>query len=188
MAMPSDFPPVAGRCICLDTETTGLSARTDRICEIAAVEFDPHTWSTVARYHAYVNPERSVPYGAFRVHGLSTAFLSDKPVFASVAGDFLDFIADANLFIHNAAYDTRMLDAELGRLGLGPISYACRSVTCTLRAAERLRGRGGNRLDDLCRLYGIDLSDRTLHGALIDSELLVQVVRELGRRGAVFGA
>ena len=65
---------------------------------------------------------------------------------------------------------------------------SCRSVTCTLRAAERLRGRGGNRLDDLCRLYGIDLSDRTLHGALIDSELLVQVVRELGRRGAVFGA
>lgn len=175
-----------GRFICLDTETTGLSAASDRICEIAAVEFDPVTWRTGGRYHVYVNPRRSMPYGAYRVHGLSTAFLSDKPDFADVADGLLDFIGGAHLFIHNASFDVGMLDAELGRIGRGPLSDVCGSVTCTLRAAVALRGRGGNRLDDLCRLWGIDLSRRELHGALIDTELLVQVVRELSRHGARF--
>ena len=180
------FTRTRPRYLCLDTETTGLSARTDRICEIAAIEFDPVTWQTGDRYHVYINPQRAMPYGAYRVHGLSDAFLSDKPVFASVADGFLDFISGARLFIHNAAYDSRMLTAELSRLGHGPITDACDSITCTLRVAERLRGRGGNRLDDLCRLYGIDLSRRDLHGALIDTELLVHVIRELKLHGGIF--
>ena len=174
------------RFVCLDTETTGLSSETDRICEIAALEFDPVSFEEIRHFHVYLNPCRPMPYGAFRVHGLSNEFLCDKPLFKSVAGDFLDFVSDAVLYIHNASFDRRMLDAELARLSLGPLSQHVSDIRCTLQMARRLRGPGThNGLDALCDAYGVDRSSRAKnHGALIDTELLLHVVRALHRHGA----
>lgn len=174
------------RFVCLDTETTGLSSETDRVCEIAALEFDPVSFEEIRHFHVYLNPCRPMPYGAFRVHGLSNEFLCDKPLFKSVVGDFLDFVSDAVLYIHNASFDRRMLDAELARLSLGPLSQHVSDIRCTLQMARRLRGPGThNGLDALCDAYGVDRSSRAKnHGALIDTELLLHVVRALHRHGA----
>ncbi|MDO4938110.1 MAG: exonuclease domain-containing protein [Sutterellaceae bacterium] len=172
------------RYICLDTETTGLSASNDRVCEIAALEFDPETFEIVESFHTYLNPCRDVPYYATRVHGLTAGFLRDKPVFAEITDDFLDFVGDSHLLIHNSSFDTRMLNSELSRVGVPTLDMQCRSITCTLRMANALRGRGRNKLDDLCRDFGIDASMRTLHGALVDTQLLVRVVHRLVMMGA----
>jgi DNA polymerase-3 subunit epsilon len=162
--------------IVLDTETTGLSpADGDRLVEIGCVELINHIPSG-RHYHVYINPQRSMPEEAFRVHGLSEEFLSDKPLFAAVAGEFLDFIGDAKLIIHNAAFDIGFLNAELKKAGR-PI--LANEVIDTVMVARAKHPGSRVSLDALCKLYGIDNSRRTLHGALLDSEILAEVYLEL---------
>lgn len=171
--------------IILDTETTGLDPATgDRIVEIGAVELLNHL-PTGNNFHVYINPERDMPKEAEAVHGLSSAFLKDKPVFAAIAQDFLDFIGDAVLIIHNASFDMAFINAELGFLRLPSIPPE--RVVDTLHMARQRHPGAGNSLDALCRRYGIDNSKRTKHGALLDSELLAEVYLELigGRQTAL---
>jgi DNA polymerase-3 subunit epsilon len=163
--------------IVLDTETTGVEAANgDRVVEIGCVELVNHC-PTGRSFHVYINPERAMSEGAFRVHGLSDAFLSDKPVFAAVADDFLAFAADARLVIHNAAFDIGFLNMELKRVGQGPLEQG--RVVDTLALARRKHPGASNSLDALCARYGIDNSRRTRHGALLDAEILAEVYIEL---------
>jgi DNA polymerase-3 subunit epsilon len=162
--------------IVLDTETTGLSPATgDRLVEIGAVELINHIPSG-RHYHVYINPQRSMPEEAFRVHGLSDEFLVDKPLFGAVAQDFLDFLGDARLIIHNAAFDIGFLNAELERAGRRPLTN---EVIDTVMLARDKHPGARVSLDALCKHYGIDNSRRTLHGALLDSEILAEVYLEL---------
>lgn len=163
--------------IVLDTETTGVEAlKGDRVVEIGCVELVNHC-PTGRNFHVYINPERAMSEGAFRVHGLSDAFLADKPVFAAIAGDFAAFVEDARLIIHNAAFDVGFLNMEFGRLGLPAIAPA--RVVDTLAMARRKHPGAANSLDALCTRYGIDNSRRTKHGALLDAEILAEVYIEL---------
>ena len=171
--------------IILDTETTGLDPATgDRIVEIGAVELLNHL-PTGRTFHVYINPERDMPKEAEAVHGLSSAFLKDKPVFSAIAQDFIDFIGDAPLIIHNASFDMAFINAELGFIRLPPIPGE--RVVDTLHIARQKHPGAANSLDALCRRYGIDNSKRTKHGALLDSELLAEVYLELigGRQTAL---
>jgi DNA polymerase-3 subunit epsilon len=172
--------------IVMDTETTGLDPRNgDRIVEIGGVELINHI-PTGQSFHVYINPERAMPRAAFDVHGLSDDFLKDKPVFATIAADFLAFIADARLVIHNAAFDIGFLNAELARLSQPAITWD--HVIDTLALAKRRHPAGPNSLDALCSRYGIDNSRRVNHGALLDSELLAEVYIELiGGKQAALG-
>jgi DNA polymerase-3 subunit epsilon len=174
--------------IVLDTETTGLDpASGHRVLEIGAVEI-VHQSLTGKVFHVLINPERDVPEEAARVHGHRFAALKDKPVFASVADDFLAFIGDSKLVIHNAEFDVRFVNAELARLGLAPI--AMDRVVDTLALARKKHPGAPNSLDALCDRYRIDRSRRVRHGALMDAEILVEVYCELtgGRqRALVFG-
>jgi DNA polymerase-3 subunit epsilon len=163
--------------IVLDTETTGLEpAEGHRIVEIGAVELLNHM-PTGRTFHKYINPQRAMPEEAFRIHGLSDDFLRDKPVFAEVAAEFVAFIGDARLVIHNAAFDMKFINAELSWLDLVPIPVE-RAVDTVAIARRRFPGAQAS-LDALCRRFGIDNSGRTLHGALLDSELLAEVYLEL---------
>jgi DNA polymerase-3 subunit epsilon len=163
--------------IVLDTETTGLDPATgDRIVELGAVEIVNHM-PTGRTFHAYVNPQREVPEEAVGVHGLTAAFLADKPVFAEVAPAFAAFLDDARVVIHNAAFDIRFLNAELGWCGRPSIPWA--RALCTLELAKRRFPGANNTLDALCRRFGVDNPNRTKHGALLDSELLAEVYLEL---------
>lgn len=173
--------------ICLDTETTGFDPNDgDRIVEIGAVELFNHM-PTGKNYHQYINPERSMPKEAFDVHGLGDDFLRDKPVFAKIGQDFLDFIGpDSKLVIHNAAFDMKFLNAELSKAGLPQITNS-RAVDTLAMARRKFPGSPAT-LDALCRRFGIDNSHRTLHGALLDSEILAEVYLELlGGRQPGFG-
>ncbi|WP_029012509.1 DNA polymerase III subunit epsilon [Niveispirillum irakense] len=162
--------------IILDTETTGLDALNgDRLVEIGCVETINHV-ATGRHYHVYINPERDMPAEAEAVHGLSATFLADKPIFAAVVGDFLDFIADSPLVIHNATFDMGFLNAELARLGMPKLTNP---VTDTVKIARRRFPGAAASLDALCRRFEIDNSNRTLHGALLDAELLAEVYLEL---------
>ncbi len=170
--------------IILDTETTGLDPlQGHRVVEIGALELVNHV-PTGRTFHAYINPERPVPAEAEAVHGLNTAFLKDKPVFSKIAGDFLEFIADSVIVIHNASFDLGFINAELAWVGMGPITPD-RAVD-TLYLARQKHPMGPNSLDALCKRYGIDNSRRSKHGALLDSELLADVYIELigGRQTA----
>lgn len=163
--------------IVLDTETTGVEANAgDRIVEIGCVELINHCPSGRS-FHCYLNPQRPMSEGAFRVHGLSDAFLADKPLFAGVADEFESFVGDAKLVIHNAAFDIGFLNMELKRIGRGPLDPA--RVVDTLALARRKHPGAGNSLDALCNRYGIDNSRRTRHGALLDAEILAEVYIEL---------
>jgi DNA polymerase III subunit epsilon len=163
--------------IVLDTETTGLDPRKGhRVVEIGCVEL-LNRIPTGETFHRYLNPERDMPEEAFRVHGLSAAFLADKSVFASVAADFVKFVDGAKIVAHNAQFDLRFLNAELNRLGIGPIPPS--RVTDTLALARRKFPRAANSLDALCLRYDIDTLERSKHGALLDAELLAEVYREL---------
>jgi DNA polymerase-3 subunit epsilon len=163
--------------IVLDTETTGFEPEQgDRIVEIGAVELFNHV-PTGKTYHQYINPERSMPQEAFEVHGLGDDFLRDKPVFADVAQAFVDFIGDAQLVIHNAAFDMKFLNAELSWVNRGSIPFD-RAIDTLAIARRRFPGSPAS-LDALCRRFGIDNSSRTLHGALLDSEILAEVYLEL---------
>ena len=154
--------------IVLDTETTGFDPESgDRIVEIGAVELMGHM-ATGRTYHQYINPERSMPEEAFQVHGLGDEFLSDKPKFAEVGHAFLEFIGDAKLVIHNAAFDIKFLNAELKWMGLPQIPW--NQAIDTLEIARKRFPGSPASLDALCRRFNIDNSSRTLHGALLDSE------------------
>lgn len=164
--------------IVLDTETTGFDPETgDRIVEIGAVELYNHM-PTGRTYHQYINPERGMPQEAFEVHGLGDEFLADKPVFKLIAQEFLDFVADdARLVIHNASFDMKFLNAELGWCGLPRIAMD-RALDTVAMARKKFPGSPAS-LDALCRRFNIDNSSRTLHGALLDSEILAEVYLEL---------
>lgn len=163
--------------IVLDTETTGLDPkRGDRIIEIGCVEL-LNRIPTGREYHCYICPERDVPAEAEAVHGLSTAFLKDKPVFSAIVQDFLEFIAEDTLVIHNASFDMGFLNFELERVDRTKIGNG--RVVDTLMLARRKHPSGPNSLDALCKRYGIDNSKRTKHGALMDSLLLAVVYVEL---------
>lgn len=172
--------------IVLDTETTGFDPETgDRIVEIGAVELMGHM-ATGRTYHQYINPERGMPDEAFQVHGLGDEFLRDKPKFAEVGQAFVDFIGDAKLIIHNAAFDIKFLNAELKWMGLPAIPWEQAIDTLEI-ARKRFPGSPAS-LDALCRRFNIDNTARTLHGALLDSEILAEVYLELiGGRQPDFG-
>ncbi|WP_224824270.1 DNA polymerase III subunit epsilon [Cognatishimia sp. MH4019] len=163
--------------IVLDTETTGFEpGEGDRIVEIGAVELWNHV-ATGKTYHQYINPERSMPQAAFEVHGLGDDFLRDKPVFADIAQAFVDFIGEAKLVIHNAAFDMKFLNAELGWVKR-PTLPMDQAIDTLMIARKKFPGSPAS-LDALCRRFGIDNSSRTLHGALLDSEILAEVYLEL---------
>ncbi|HUF86061.1 MAG TPA: DNA polymerase III subunit epsilon [Thermohalobaculum sp.] len=163
--------------IVLDTETTGLDpADGHRIVEIGAIEL-VNLLPTGRIYHQFINPERPVPREATAVHGHTDAFLADKPVFAAIAPAFLAFIGDARLVIHNAAFDLRMLNAELARIGAAPLAHS-RALDTLETARARFPGAPAS-LDALCRRFAIDNAGREKHGALLDCELLAEVYLEL---------
>ena len=185
--------------IVLDTETTGFDPESgDRIVEIGAIELWNHV-ATGETYHVYINPERSMPAEAFGVHGIGPDLLEppqnpeagqvtlkDKPVFAKVGQAFRDFVGDARLVIHNASFDMKFLNAELGWMGLSHIPMEQALDTLAI-ARKRFPGSPAS-LDALCRRFNIDNSNRVLHGALLDSEILAEVYLELiGGRQPDFG-
>ena len=163
--------------IVLDTETTGLSPKEGhRLVEIGCLELINYL-PTGNVFHVYINPERDMPAEAFKIHGLSDEFLSDKPVFKDVAQEFLDFISDSRLIIHNASFDMNFLRHEMKAIGVSAFKH--NEVLDTLLEARKKHPGSPNSLDALCRRYNIDNSNRTLHGALLDSELLAEVYLEL---------
>lgn len=163
--------------IVLDTETTGLDPQDGhRIVEIGAVELFSHL-PTGRTFHVYLNPQRSMPREAQAIHGLDDAFLRNQPLFSSVAADFIEFISDAPLVIHNAGFDVNFLNAELTRTGYAPLSMS-RCVNTLDLARSKFPGAQCS-LDALCKRFGVDSSARTFHGALLDSELLAEVYLEL---------
>lgn len=167
---------MSNRQVVLDTETTGLEvSQGHRIIEIGCVEL-VNRRPTGRHYHQYIQPEREIDAGALEVHGITPEFLADKPVFARVAREFVDFIRGAELVIHNAPFDVGFIDAELKRLDTGHPRTAdlCRITDSLLLARNKHPGQRNN-LDALCQRYGIDNSNRTLHGALLDAEILAEV-------------
>lgn len=172
--------------IALDTETTGLNPKSGhRVVEIGCVEMINHI-ATGEVFHAYINPKRDMPEEAFKVHGLSEEFLKDYPVFADVTDGFIDFIGDAPLVIHNAAFDMGFLNWELENLKKPPLDMS-RAIDTVKMARKKFPGAQAN-LDALCRRFGIDNSNRELHGALLDAQLLADVYLELmGGRQTGFG-
>ncbi len=172
--------------IIFDTETTGLDANSDRIIEIGAVEL-VNRFSTGRTFHVYINPQgKEIHADAQRVHGISMADLADKPPFQDIADQFAEFVEGAKLIAHNASFDIGFINAEFARLDLPPVTND--RVIDTLQLARRKHPMGPNSLDALCKRYGIDNSHRTLHGALLDAELLAEVYLELvGGRQAALG-
>jgi DNA polymerase III subunit epsilon len=163
--------------IVLDTETTGLDPlRGDRLVEIGCVEIF-NRMPTGQTFHRYINPQRDVPREAFEVHGLSTEFLADKPLFSAVVDEFLTFVGDAPLVIHNASFDIGFINAELEKVSR--VAIPRERLVDTLLLARRKHPGVSNRLDDLCSRYAIDNSHRTKHGALLDAELLAEVYVDL---------
>ena len=169
------------RQVILDTETTGLDPRDGhRIIEIGGIEMVGRRM-TDSHWHRYLNPDRDSDEGALKVHGLTRDFLADKPRFEDVVQDFLDFIADAEVIIHNAPFDVGFLDAELARLGRPGLAEHCASITDSLRMAREMHPGKRNSLDVLCERYGISNQHRVLHGALLDAGLLAEVYLAMTR-------
>jgi DNA polymerase-3 subunit epsilon len=172
--------------IILDTETTGFNSRgDDRIVEIACLEiFNKKVTSNV--FHSYINPLRDIPLNATRIHNITTDMVKDKPTFNLIAQDFLDFVQDDPLIIHNAPFDMGFINAELERCNLNPLSNM-QAIDTLVMARKKFPG-SNNTLDGLCKRYKIDLSNRQFHGALIDCDLLVQVYIELlgGKQKTLF--
>jgi DNA polymerase-3 subunit epsilon len=169
------------RQVFLDTETTGLyPAQGHRIIEIAAVEAINRR-VTNNHFHVYLNPDREIDAAAQEVHGITLEFLQDKPRFADVVSALLDFVADAELVIHNAPFDMGFLNAELGKIDRENLEKTAGNIIDTLKMAKEMRPGQRNNLDALCRHFGIDNSKRTLHGALLDAELLAEVYMAMTR-------
>ena len=169
------------RQIFLDTETTGLyPSQGHRIIEIAGVEVI-NRQLTRNHFHVYLNPDREIDPAAQEVHGITLEFLQDKPRFNDIADEFLDFVKGSELIIHNAPFDVGFLNAELGRIDKANIEEVSAGIIDTLKLAKDMRPGQRNSLDALCRHYGIDNSKRTLHGALLDAELLADVYLAMTR-------
>jgi len=169
------------RQIFLDTETTGLEHKLGhRIIEIGCVEMKNRRL-TRQHLHYYLNPDRDIDEGALSVHGITIDFLQDKPRFSDIAAEFLDFIQGAELIIHNASFDIGFLNAELAMIDKPPIETVCHSVLDTLSMARELYPGKKNNLDALCERYSIDNTRRTLHGALLDAEILAEVYLAMTR-------
>lgn len=169
------------RQVVLDTETTGLEWRQgERVIEIGCVELLGRRL-TGRHFHRYLNPERAIGAGAQAVHGLSDEFLADKPRFAEIADELLEFIRGAELIIHNAPFDVGFLDNELALIGREPLKAVCDSITDTLKMARDMRPGKKNGLNALCAEFGVDNSGRQLHGALLDAELLAEVYLAMTR-------
>jgi DNA polymerase III subunit epsilon len=172
---------MANRQIVLDTETTGLNARLgDRVIEIGCVEVLSRR-VTERTFHRYVNPEREIEEGAARVHGIDREYLADKPKFAAIAAEFLDYVRDAELVIHNAEFDVEFLDRELELAGFGKLQQYVSNVVDSLALARELHPAKKNSLDALCERYAVEHSHRTLHGALLDARLLAEVYLAMTR-------
>lgn len=169
------------RHVAVDTETTGFTS--PRVIELAAVEFDPETGRPLSRFHSYLDPEGTpIEAGALRVHGIDAAMLIGQPTFGRIAATFLRFVAGARVYAHNAPFDRRMLDLELARVGRPGVETIADGLVCTLALSHQvLPDLKRRRLDALCDHFGIDRSGRERHGALIDCELLAQVVPRLNR-------
>ena len=171
----------APRQIILDTETTGLNAKGgDRVIEIGCIEMRSRR-VTENHFHRYVNPERKSEEGAARVHGIADEFLTDKPKFAEIAKEFVDYVRGAELIIHNAGFDVEFLDLELERAGLGKFADHVAGVVDSLAMARELHPGKRNSLDALCERYAVDNAHRTLHGALLDARLLAEVYLAMTR-------
>lgn len=169
------------RQIFLDTETTGLyHAQGHRVIEIAAVEV-VNRRLTKHHFHYYLNPDREIDQGAQEVHGITLDFLQDKPRFAEISNELIAFIADSELIMHNAPFDVGFLNCELGLIGQRKVEAITAKITDTLKMAKELRPGQRNNLDALCKYFGIDNSRRTLHGALLDAELLADVYMAMTR-------
>lgn len=169
------------RKVILDTETTGLDHRTgDRVVEIGCVELLGRQL-TGQRFHAYINPGREVPQGAIAIHGLTNEFLADKPKFADIAAEFMEFVRGAELVIHNAAFDVGFLNNELSLLKHESIEQLCGDIVDTLLMAREMRPGKKNNLNALCSEFGVDNSGRQQHGALLDAELLAEVYLAMTR-------
>ena len=169
------------RQIFLDTETTGLDPNQGhRVIEIAAVEMN-NRQLTNNRYHTYLNPERDIDSAAQEVHGITLDFLQDKPLFNDISNDFLSFIKDAEIIIHNAPFDVGFLNMELGKVSLSKLETYVSSIFDSLLLAKEIRPGQRNNLDALCKSYGIDNTSRTLHGALLDAQLLSDVYLAMTR-------
>ena len=172
---------MAARQIILDTETTGLNARLgDRVIEIGCIEL-VNRRPTGNHFHRYLNPGRDIDEGASKVHGLTREDLADKPRFAEIANEFVDYVRGAELVIHNAPFDVEFLDRELELVGLGKLSSHCAGVVDTLAMARELHPGKKNNLNALCERYAVDNSRRTLHGALLDASLLSEVYLAMTR-------
>ena len=169
------------RQIFLDTETTGLDPNQGhRIIEIAAVEMS-NRQLTNNQYHTYLNPERDIDLAAQEVHGITIDFLQDKPLFNDISNDFLGFIKDAEIIIHNAPFDVGFLNMELGKVSLKKLETYVSSIFDSLLLAKEIRPGQRNNLDALCKSYGVDNTSRTLHGALLDAQLLSDVYLAMTR-------
>ncbi len=169
------------RQIMLDTETTGLDpALGHRVIEIGCVEMLGRRL-TGQRFHSYINPEREIDAGAMQVHGITNERVAGEPVFGAIAAELIDFIRGAELVIHNAAFDIGFLNQEFSLLGLEPVATVCGGVIDTLKMAREMRPGRKNNLDALCKDFGVDNSNRQLHGALLDAELLAEVYLAMTR-------
>ena len=169
------------RHIFLDTETTGLYANQGhRIIEIAAIEI-VNRRPTNNSFHFYINPDREIDPAAQEVHGITLDFLQDKPRFTEIASDFLRFVKDSTLIIHNAPFDIGFINMELGLIEKPPVEEVVDSIIDTLKMAKDMRPGQRNSLDALCRFYNIDNSQRSLHGALLDAQLLAEVYLAMTR-------
>jgi DNA polymerase-3 subunit epsilon len=169
------------RQIVLDTETTGLHANLgDRVIEIGCVEIVDRAL-TAKDFHSYLNPQRDSDPEALKVHGLTTDFLADKPVFADIAVALAEYLQGAEIIIHNAAFDTAFLDAEFGRLHLPPLAEVAGSIVDTVRMARELHPGKRANLDALCERFGVSNAHRNLHGALLDARLLAEVYLAMTR-------
>jgi DNA polymerase-3 subunit epsilon len=173
--------------IVLDTETTGLDPKSHRIVELACIELVNHL-PTGAKLHKLINPEMDIPAESAAIHGITNAKVKDAPVFAEIAAEFLEFVGDSKLVIHNAEFDVGFLNGELVRLGFPKIPIA-RAIDTVHMARKKFPGAPAS-LDALCKRFGVDNAHRTLHGALLDADLLAQVYLELigGRQAMLLGA
>ncbi|HEU4623059.1 MAG TPA: DNA polymerase III subunit epsilon [Burkholderiaceae bacterium] len=171
----------APRIVVLDTETTGLNFRTgDRIIEVGCVEILDRRVSS-RHFHRYINPERSSDPEALKVHGITDEFLADKPKFVEIADELVEFVRDSEVVIHNASFDVGFLNAELALLSKGRFTDYCLCVTDTLELSKQLSPGKRHNLDALCDRYGISNAHRTLHGALLDAQLLAEVYLAMTR-------
>lgn len=169
------------RQVFLDTETTGLSPESgDRIIEVGCIELENRRLTGRTK-HFYINPQRPNSEDALKIHGLTDEFLADKPLFAAVVDELLEFVSGAEIVIHNAAFDVGFMDAELARLGRPAFASVVHKVTDTLSLAREMYPGKSNSLDALCRRLEVDNSNRTLHGALLDAGLLAEVYIRMTR-------